>query len=306
MFILQAAAVYPAQLRLAAPLIVNLDLAFSPPWSRNTPRQISDAYYPSILTCINYGIVYPGPIMIFVIGVVYAPISPLILHFAHSFCNGLLYFQGLKASADGGALQRHVIMGHFWPSSFRGNAVVGIRTDGHWGSSPACHYCIVYWWLNNGMQAGSSYLLKFWAKVAAELIRNMPEQSSDTASSSHPNFIRVELGMTMECVHEHNGSVLVCLLLYYRQRSLPVVVQYWSYWTSTKWAEEESLLLSALDQEECISLGIHLEPPMTRVPGILDAPVQSASSILRYGDEVRFGEPNTMVMERMEIRCWTI
>ncbi|KAL2919600.1 hypothetical protein HK105_200512 [Polyrhizophydium stewartii] len=82
--ILQAAAVYPAQLLLVAPLILTWLSRFSP-LSRSTPRQTSDAYYPSVLTCINYGVAYPVPMIIFVIGVVYAPIAPLILPFCALF-----------------------------------------------------------------------------------------------------------------------------------------------------------------------------------------------------------------------------
>ncbi|KAI8927497.1 hypothetical protein BC831DRAFT_452160 [Entophlyctis helioformis] len=80
--ILQGTAVYPAQLLLAAPLVMTW---ISRLWSRSTPRQLSDAYYPSILTCINYGIAYPVPILLFVIGTVYAPIAPLVLPFCAMF-----------------------------------------------------------------------------------------------------------------------------------------------------------------------------------------------------------------------------
>lgn len=46
--------------------------------------------YPSI-TCINYGIVYPIPMLIFVIGLIYAPIAPIILPFCAIFF-GIGYF----------------------------------------------------------------------------------------------------------------------------------------------------------------------------------------------------------------------
>jgi hypothetical protein len=79
--ILQGFAIYPAQLLLAGPLILN--------WFfrkfRITPRQWSDSYYPSILTFIHYGVIYPTPILMFCIGIMYAPISPLILPFCAAF-----------------------------------------------------------------------------------------------------------------------------------------------------------------------------------------------------------------------------
>ncbi|KAH6575142.1 hypothetical protein BASA50_005313 [Batrachochytrium salamandrivorans] len=462
--ILQAAAVYPAQLLLAAPLIVTWISRFSP-WSRNTPRQISDAYYPSILTCINYGIVYPGPIMIFVIGVVYAPISPLILPFCTLFfamgyfifkyllmyvhlpryeskgiatplavnrcLMGLVIMQftmmgllGLKASADGGASTKTRHNGPTFgpaaseatPWSAYAQMVIGVLP------LPVIT-AFVYGWLNNGYAKQVLHIpLEILGKVAAELIRNMPEQSSDTASSSHPNVHtrgagndnggaytsnngsgasvpptilqgmrslpggRSNIGRelneftprrpttlqsrnrdasgrlsingsavrpTVNAAAIDAGNLTISPTL--RSPELPLGLagansstsSFTSFHTSPERStsaipqatlnrkvstlsmqtgrfslfeegpneqspfdalgandpdtgrqrsgqEEESLLLSALDQEECISLGIHLEPPMTRVPGILDAPVQSASSILRYGDEVDLVNRNTM------------
>eukprot|EP00842_Homolaphlyctis_polyrhiza_P006915 jgi/Hompol1/812/HPOL_001782-RA len=47
------------------------------------------------------------------------------------------------------------------------------------------------------------------------------------------------------------------------------------------------------DTEERIPLSVHLEPPMTRVPGVLDAPVEAASSVLRYCDDETFGASAT-------------
>lgn len=79
--ILQGFAIYPAQLLLAGPLILN--------WFfrkfRITPRQLSDSYYPSILTFIHYGVIYPIPILMFCIGIMYSTISPLILPFCAAF-----------------------------------------------------------------------------------------------------------------------------------------------------------------------------------------------------------------------------
>jgi hypothetical protein len=67
-------------------------------FSKSTPRGYSDACifkliktdYPSI-TCINYGIDYPIPILIFVVGLIYAPIAPVILPFCTIFF-GIGYF----------------------------------------------------------------------------------------------------------------------------------------------------------------------------------------------------------------------
>ncbi|RKO85484.1 hypothetical protein BDK51DRAFT_50751 [Blyttiomyces helicus] len=81
---LQATAVYPAQLLLVGPLVLTWFTRHAP-WSRSTPRLESDAYYPSILTSINYGVAYPVPLLVFYIGLLYAPMAPLILPFCALF-----------------------------------------------------------------------------------------------------------------------------------------------------------------------------------------------------------------------------
>jgi hypothetical protein len=95
LIILQGFAIYPAQLLLAAPLLLTWFyrlLTFA-----QTSRKISHAYYPSILTQINYGIIYPLPIVVFTIGVMYALISPVILPFcALFFASGYFVYKVLK------------------------------------------------------------------------------------------------------------------------------------------------------------------------------------------------------------------
>lgn len=93
--ILQAFVIYPAQMLLAGPIILTwIGRLYS--WNQNTPRKISDAYYPSVLTCLNYGIVYPLPILIFVIGLVYSCISPIILPFCAIFFAMGKYIHNLR------------------------------------------------------------------------------------------------------------------------------------------------------------------------------------------------------------------
>ncbi|KAJ2998500.1 hypothetical protein HDV02_004508 [Globomyces sp. JEL0801] len=90
--ILQAVAVYPAQLLLAAPLILTW-LSRLAPWANSTPREISNAYYPSILTCINYGIIYPLPILVFVVGLMYSAIAPATPYVVNRCLLGLFIMQ---------------------------------------------------------------------------------------------------------------------------------------------------------------------------------------------------------------------
>ena len=76
--ILQTFASYPAQLLLIGPLLLTFVSRFIP-WMNgsSTPREISDAFYPSVLTSLNYGTAYAVPILIWIIGVLYVPIAPL-------------------------------------------------------------------------------------------------------------------------------------------------------------------------------------------------------------------------------------
>ncbi|KAJ3320157.1 Nuclear cap-binding protein subunit 1 [Boothiomyces sp. JEL0866] len=73
--------VLPAQLLLAAPLFLTWMYRLAT-LQKSTPRQTSDAYYPSILTVIHYGIVYPVPILVLN---KLTSIQPLILPFCMLF-----------------------------------------------------------------------------------------------------------------------------------------------------------------------------------------------------------------------------
>lgn len=79
------------------------------PFAKTTPRQYSDAYSPTTLTSINYGISYSVPMLLFVVGLTYAPISPLIIpfcalffHLAHFIYKYLLLFVHIPQYESGG------------------------------------------------------------------------------------------------------------------------------------------------------------------------------------------------------------
>jgi hypothetical protein len=74
--LLQGFVLFPVQLLQAVPILYTWMIRI---WFRGSPRRFSYAYYPSILNVIYYGIVYPMPILVLVIGLMYAAISPLIL-----------------------------------------------------------------------------------------------------------------------------------------------------------------------------------------------------------------------------------
>ncbi|KAJ3333288.1 hypothetical protein HDU76_009775 [Blyttiomyces sp. JEL0837] len=81
---IQALAILPGQLLLIGPILLTWIFRLSP-WSRTSPRDRSDAYYPSLLTSINYGIAYTVPVVVWVVGLTYAAIAPLILPFCALF-----------------------------------------------------------------------------------------------------------------------------------------------------------------------------------------------------------------------------
>ncbi|KAI9331339.1 hypothetical protein BDR26DRAFT_870344 [Obelidium mucronatum] len=82
--LIQSLAINPAQLLQIGPLIFTW-LVRNSPWSRNSPRDTSDAYFPSLLSSLNYGVSYAIPAVIWVVGLTYSCIAPLILPFCACF-----------------------------------------------------------------------------------------------------------------------------------------------------------------------------------------------------------------------------
>ena len=62
---LQGLVLFPFQMLLAVPIFYSWIVK---KWFKGTPRRISYAYYPSILTIVNYGIVFPMPLLVFCLG----------------------------------------------------------------------------------------------------------------------------------------------------------------------------------------------------------------------------------------------
>ncbi|TPX37211.1 hypothetical protein SmJEL517_g00833 [Synchytrium microbalum] len=87
--IVQAFAIFPAQLLLVGPLFLTFVSRLAP-WTRNSPRDVSDAYYPSVLTSINYGIAFPMPLLILAVGLTYSQILPIVLPFC-ALCFGIAW-----------------------------------------------------------------------------------------------------------------------------------------------------------------------------------------------------------------------
>ncbi|KAI9008420.1 hypothetical protein BC832DRAFT_575403 [Gaertneriomyces semiglobifer] len=88
--LLQSTLVPPLQLLLLFPLLAtSMTRMYASITSSSTPRQLSNAYYPSVFFRINYGTVYPVPILIFCVGVVYGVVSPMILAFCTGFFAGV-------------------------------------------------------------------------------------------------------------------------------------------------------------------------------------------------------------------------
>ena len=62
---LQGCVMFPFQILLAFPIFYSWMVK---KWFKGTPRRISFAYYPSILTIVDYGIVFPMPLLVFCLG----------------------------------------------------------------------------------------------------------------------------------------------------------------------------------------------------------------------------------------------
>nr|KAJ3423210.1 hypothetical protein HK105_000364 [Polyrhizophydium stewartii] len=269
--ILQAAAVYPAQLLLVAPLILTWLSRFSP-LSRSTPRQTSDAYYPSVLTCINYGVAYPVPMIIFVIGVVYAPIAPLILPFcALFFAVGyfvykyLLMYVHLPRYESKGIATRLVVnrcLSSLIIMQLTMMGLLALKASGDGARKKAGQ---------GGMQTLLSEPTP-WSDYAQMVSGVLPLLAITMfvygwlSQGYDKQIIHIPLEILGKIANE------------FATRSVGST-------GGGAMALDAEAQRTMSDEEERLSLGIHLEPPMTRVPGVLDAPVEAASAVLRYGDD---------------------
>ncbi|KAJ3388155.1 hypothetical protein HDU84_000235 [Entophlyctis sp. JEL0112] len=88
--LIHAFALAPAQLLHVGPLCYTWMVRTSP-WSHHSPRDTSDAYFPSLLTSLNYGMSFTVPAVIWVVGLTYSCIAPLILPFCTCYF-GIAYF----------------------------------------------------------------------------------------------------------------------------------------------------------------------------------------------------------------------
>ena len=338
--ILQGTAIYPAQLLLAGPLVLTWLSRFVS-WTKSTPRQISDAYYPSILTCINYGVVYPVPLLIFVIGLTYASIAPIILPFCTLFfAMGyfvykymLLYVHIPKYETRGAAATSVVnrclvgvgimqlsMMGVLALRAGEGTKHVLQDTKPAWsgyaqmviGVLPLLVITVfVYGMLNQGYKRQVNNIpFDILGVVARDLaskkgssteqknsrLQNPAENGQELRNMTGGENLRTSQtvrhrysAMNMfgrqksnEPIHQLPDEYNVS------QTSLSVIEEPFMHLDPDENSPSENTALledntSLSDFEEALALANHLEPPMTRVPGILDAPLGAA--MLRHGDQ---------------------
>ncbi|KAJ3392635.1 hypothetical protein HDU92_008269 [Lobulomyces angularis] len=180
---LQAFASFPAQLLLLGPLFLTWVYRIIP-WIKGTttPREISEAYYPSILTTINYGISYPIPILIWVIGMLYAPIAPYMLLYVHipQYETGGMHFpMAVKRCLGGMIIMQLTFMG-----------VLSIKADSLEYISfilsvlPLLLITItMFWWFKNGYEKQIQHLpLDILGKVGRDLETQVKTTDSNGVS----------------------------------------------------------------------------------------------------------------------------
>lgn len=353
--ILQGVAVFPAQILLAGPLLLTWFLRVAS-WTRNTPRQTSDSYYPSVLTCINYGIIYPVPILIFVIGLTYAPIAPIILPFCALFYAigyfvnkyMIMYVHIPRYESRGNAsifvvnrclfglgVMQLTMMGVLALRAGEGATLVSDTQvwSGYAqmviGVAPLLLITIfVYGLLNQGFQ-------KQITNIPLELVSNVARDLGGSRSFLVGSaLVEAKKGTGLELSEmtgagtlRDNESQNETSKFFSRVQGTPVSkplkprklrtnsntsspfssVDDERVSTSDRglssmdllesfndmepspfpspnshFEEEQPLLGISNESEDFLSLGNHLEPPMTRVPGILDAPL--TTSILKLGE----------------------
>jgi hypothetical protein len=311
---IQALVTFPAQLLLVAPLLYTWFIRFISR-SKATPRQKSDAYYPSNLTSINYGIAYVVPLLIWVIGFTYAPIAPLILPFCVIFFSigyfitkymllnvhipqyetgGMHAPMAVRRCLFGMILMQLTMMGVLALKSVP-QKVGKLGTDEiFWelirldkvGSSWFTYLSMVlaimpllvfsmgiFWWFNRGYDLEVKCMpLEILSFVERYIGRKYPQEDnsfishSAGVSSNDPSFIRQEpKAAKPEPAPFFDPEDPM------RHSLLKEVDEF---------EEEPTLEVTPPISDSGLTEDMHIEPPMSRVPGILDARLESSVPIL--------------------------
>ncbi|KAI8906749.1 hypothetical protein EDD86DRAFT_192935 [Gorgonomyces haynaldii] len=341
--ILQGTAILPAQLLLAGPLILTWMSRFIS-FTKSTPREVSDAYYPSILTCINYGIVYPVPLLMFVIGLTYAPIAPVILpfctlffaigYFVYKYMLMYVHVPRFESRGSFASVVANRCLAGLVIMQMTMMGVLALRAgDAKKGDPNLSGYAqmvlgvfplvgitlFVFQLLSQGYE---KQLRNIPLDILGAVARDLEAKREVTEEPRQPQFHGQELAefkpgehptlhhrtSTISMLGRHRYSDIVTgepqfqipvkpppespgRSIHTNRYSSPIALfaddqdpEPFSEDDPRTPGEQESLLESSSlsDFEEALALANHLEPPMTRVPGILDAPLGAA--LLRYGD----------------------
>lgn len=314
LIILQGLAIFPAQLLLVSPLFF---ITITRLFYTSTERQQSNSYYPSMLTfaIVNYGYIYPVPILVFVIGLCYSIISPIILpfcclffaigyfvmkylmmyvHFPDYESKGLAITFVVNRCLDGLVLMQFTVMGVL---ALKAADMDDDQTSG-WSQYAQMVIGVL------PLPIITLFLYTLVNQAAKRQIRNIPIEIIGKVQRYFSKLVKERRGQRLESFdaqqeetrllnrlsvigrgehvfdepHHHESEFKPKFGLSPFQNpeddnnpSLEIVQQHNSYDLIEEDDTEEDLISS------------HLEPPMTRCPGILNIPV--GGSMLRHGEQ---------------------
>jgi hypothetical protein len=354
LIILQGFAVFPAQLLLVAPMFLTWMTRLSP-WSSATPRQHSNSYFPSILTFINYGVIIPVPILVFIIGLMYAQIAPVILpfcciffalgYFVNKYILMYVHFPDYESKGAASTFIVNRCLAGLALMQFTMMGILALKSaDIDQGSPPQewSHYAqmvvgiiplpvitfLCYTLMNQATRKQIRYVpLEILGKVqrafsalfeepASIRVRELGEMKDSkllirlSSFSSYSNNCRpahpvahpeslstlLPANASIASFPEVGSSSISHLRHKFSAKSLldPEVNRVTSPFhnpsdidpqleASGQHNSYESLYDVEGHQDERGLMDIHLEPPMTRIPGILNIPL--GASMLKYGEQ---------------------
>lgn len=353
---LQGFALYPAQLLLVGPFILSwfYRIIAIVRWrsSEITSREISDSQYPSLITSINYGIAYPIPILIWfvsisnlrIVGILYAPIAPIISIFVALFFSVayivykyILLYCHIPAFETGGAQApmavRRCLLGmslmqltmYVCPCLMSRMGVLALksttntaRDDSYWSSyvsyvlytMPLLFLTFaLYWWYGicfNSRRFKHGYekeVVNFPLDLLAKIARDVGPRSTERDIGVRDDGEELD-SMTIPVVRQKTSTSHVSFRNVIRRKEslsslgAAVRIDEENVWDSREIEVGDRTtppddivedLPRSVPDEGPVENDMHLDPPSTRVFGVLDTPLESSIPVVPNMDSDDLG-----------------
>jgi hypothetical protein len=282
---LQAFVIFPFELLLLSSLCFTWIRRI---FKQHTPRETSTAYYPTVLTDFNYGAIYPIPILVFVIGLTFAAIAPLILIFCCIFFaigyfvyKYIILFVHLPKYEARGIAATYVYNRCIFGVMLMQITMMGVLSirvtdsveSGEWSKYAQMIIGIL------PLVLITIFMIRMTKKGHLSKILNTPldllNEVSGSASRGRSDFELHEARQPSGSRFPANSGIDVLHL----DVSIPSDDEFALEGENS----ENSFLLE--HEEGSAFLAAHREPPMTRTPGVLDIPFGAAFAGVSYEEQ---------------------